>query len=146
MCGIVGYIGREHRAADVLIDGLRRLEYRGYDSAGVAILEGDRIDEHMVCAIVDVAHLVVTHSLAAQDLPAARLAAETAAMAAPYEEIPRLDLAAVAAAEGHHAEAQRIIRDEVCNRTDDEAAPPELPARTEQILRTRKGWTDSKAS
>ena len=40
MCGIVGYVGRESRAADVLIDGLRRLEYRGYDSAGVAILEG----------------------------------------------------------------------------------------------------------
>ncbi len=38
MCGIVGYIGREHRAMDVLMDGLRRLEYRGYDSAGVAIL------------------------------------------------------------------------------------------------------------
>ncbi len=37
MCGIVGFIGREHRAMDVLIDGLRRLEYRGYDSAGVAI-------------------------------------------------------------------------------------------------------------
>ena len=44
MCGIVGYIGREHRAADVLIDGLRRLEYRGYDSAGVAILEGNRLE------------------------------------------------------------------------------------------------------
>ncbi|MFP8881570.1 MAG: glutamine--fructose-6-phosphate transaminase (isomerizing) [Myxococcota bacterium] len=37
MCGIVGFIGRENRAMDVLIDGLRRLEYRGYDSAGVAI-------------------------------------------------------------------------------------------------------------
>jgi glucosamine--fructose-6-phosphate aminotransferase (isomerizing) len=37
MCGIVGYVGREHNAMDVLIDGLRRLEYRGYDSAGVAI-------------------------------------------------------------------------------------------------------------
>ncbi|MFK7896958.1 MAG: glutamine--fructose-6-phosphate transaminase (isomerizing) [Myxococcota bacterium] len=44
MCGIVGYIGREQRAADVLIDGLRRLEYRGYDSAGVAILEGDVLE------------------------------------------------------------------------------------------------------
>ena len=44
MCGIVGYVGRESRAADVLIDGLRRLEYRGYDSAGVAILEGDRLE------------------------------------------------------------------------------------------------------
>jgi len=44
MCGIVGYVGRESRAADVLIDGLRRLEYRGYDSAGVAILEGDVLE------------------------------------------------------------------------------------------------------
>ncbi len=43
MCGIVGYIGRKHRAMDVLIDGLRRLEYRGYDSAGVAILDGGQI-------------------------------------------------------------------------------------------------------
>jgi glucosamine--fructose-6-phosphate aminotransferase (isomerizing) len=44
MCGIVGYIGREENASDVLIDGLRRLEYRGYDSAGVAIFDGDVID------------------------------------------------------------------------------------------------------
>jgi glucosamine--fructose-6-phosphate aminotransferase (isomerizing) len=43
MCGIVGYIGQEHRAVDVLVDGLRRLEYRGYDSAGVATLEGPTI-------------------------------------------------------------------------------------------------------
>jgi len=44
MCGIVGYVGREPRAAEVLIDGLRRLEYRGYDSAGVAILQGDVLE------------------------------------------------------------------------------------------------------
>ena len=36
MCGIVGYIGNK-RAYDVLVQGLHRLEYRGYDSAGVAI-------------------------------------------------------------------------------------------------------------
>lgn len=40
MCGIVGYIG-DRQAQDVLLDGLARLEYRGYDSAGVAIL-GDK--------------------------------------------------------------------------------------------------------
>ncbi len=39
MCGIVGYIGPRN-ATDVLLDGLRRLEYRGYDSAGIAILPG----------------------------------------------------------------------------------------------------------
>ncbi|MEK0447115.1 MAG: hypothetical protein RLZZ399_2436 [Verrucomicrobiota bacterium] len=38
MCGIVGYIGKQ-QAAPLLLDGLRRLEYRGYDSAGVAILK-----------------------------------------------------------------------------------------------------------
>ena len=36
MCGIVGFIGRE-QAAPILLDGLARLEYRGYDSAGVAV-------------------------------------------------------------------------------------------------------------
>ncbi len=36
MCGIVGYIGDEN-AADIVIDGLKRLEYRGYDSAGIAL-------------------------------------------------------------------------------------------------------------
>jgi len=44
MCGIVGYAGREHRAVDVLMDGLRRLEYRGYDSAGVAVFHEGHID------------------------------------------------------------------------------------------------------
>jgi glucosamine--fructose-6-phosphate aminotransferase (isomerizing) len=40
MCGIVGYVG-EQPALDVVLDGLRRLEYRGYDSAGVAVLDGE---------------------------------------------------------------------------------------------------------
>ena len=40
MCGIVGYLGKG-RAQESLVDGLCRLEYRGYDSAGVAFHEGD---------------------------------------------------------------------------------------------------------
>jgi len=43
MCGIVGYVGRAE-AAPILLDGLRRLEYRGYDSAGVAIVDGDHVE------------------------------------------------------------------------------------------------------
>ncbi len=43
MCGIVGTIGQQHDAMDVLIDGLRRLEYRGYDSAGIAIFENGAV-------------------------------------------------------------------------------------------------------
>ena len=45
MCGIVGYIGGKP-AAPVLVDGLARLEYRGYDSAGVAVLGGTEIRVH----------------------------------------------------------------------------------------------------
>lgn len=40
MCGIVGFVGEE-KAAPILIDGLRRLEYRGYDSAGIAVSDDD---------------------------------------------------------------------------------------------------------
>jgi glucosamine--fructose-6-phosphate aminotransferase (isomerizing) len=42
MCGIVGYVGMQE-SVPILLEGLRRLEYRGYDSAGVAILNGDGI-------------------------------------------------------------------------------------------------------
>ncbi|PJF40437.1 MAG: glutamine--fructose-6-phosphate transaminase (isomerizing) [Chloroflexi bacterium] len=42
MCGIVGYIG-SHDATSIILDGLQRLEYRGYDSAGVAIMNGGDI-------------------------------------------------------------------------------------------------------
>lgn len=43
MCGIVGYVG-PRPAASILLDGLRKLEYRGYDSAGLAVHDGERID------------------------------------------------------------------------------------------------------
>ena len=43
MCGIVGYIGKQN-AVDILIDGLRKLEYRGYDSSGIAIVEHNEIN------------------------------------------------------------------------------------------------------
>ncbi len=43
MCGIVGYIGPQE-ATPIIIEGLRKLEYRGYDSAGIAILNGGKIE------------------------------------------------------------------------------------------------------
>src|SRR5437867_11234285 len=45
MCGIVGYTGARD-AAPLLLEGLKRLEYRGYDSAGIAVVADGRIEEH----------------------------------------------------------------------------------------------------
>ena len=42
MCGIVGYIGKKN-AVDILIDGLKKLEYRGYDSSGIAVVDGAQL-------------------------------------------------------------------------------------------------------
>ncbi len=56
MCGIVGYIGHQ-QADDLLLTGLKRLEYRGYDSAGLAIVDGDELvvrkQSGKVSALVD---------------------------------------------------------------------------------------------
>lgn len=43
MCGIIGVLG-QHQAAPILVEGLKRLEYRGYDSAGVATIDGGKLD------------------------------------------------------------------------------------------------------
>ena len=44
MCGIIGYIGKGRgRAKEILLEGLKRLEYRGYDSAGIALIEGGKL-------------------------------------------------------------------------------------------------------
>ena len=44
MCGIIGYTGSKHNAKDVIIAGLKNLEYRGYDSAGIAVNEEGKIN------------------------------------------------------------------------------------------------------
>lgn len=43
MCGIVGYVGNKN-VVDVILDGLKRLEYRGYDSAGIAVVENSKLE------------------------------------------------------------------------------------------------------
>lgn len=132
------------RRALTLVSGIPFDQLR--TGGGAWLTEGDRLDHHMVCGIVDVAHMVTTEALRNGDVTTARAAAETAALAAPREEIPRLDLAAVAAAEGHNAEAERILRADVVNRSDDGLAPTELSERTETIIRNRDWLNPDKAA
>ena len=65
MCGIVGYIG-DRAAQEILISGLKKLEYRGYDSAGVAVLSRDRIHVRRTKGkIHDLERLIDEHKLPA---------------------------------------------------------------------------------
>ena len=108
---------------------------------GVWLSEGQRFDIIFSAAIVDVAHMVAMLEHHRGDYVRARAAAEIGALAAPYEETPRLDLAAVAHAEGRLNEMDRILRSEVCNRSDDGEAPAELSERTAAILQSHR-WLD----
>ncbi len=122
-----------------LVAALRLVQGRPFDRLREGgwswLTDGDRLDHHMVSAVVDVAHLVTAHALQVGDLSLARWATEAAVLAAPYEEIPKLDLAAIAQAEGRPERAASILRDEVTDRCDsDDGAPDDLPARSSEIL------------
>ncbi|MCR1785612.1 LysM peptidoglycan-binding domain-containing protein [Nocardioides carbamazepini] len=104
--------------------------------------EPDRVDLMASGWIADVALIVVTEALAAGDLVKARSAAYVANRADPDGESTRLCLAHVMKAEDDQLEADRILREEICNRSDDGDAPLELSERTKTIISTH-GWLAS---
>ncbi len=64
MCGIVGYVGPQN-AAEIIFNGLKRLEYRGYDSAGIAVIDGDCISlRRDVGKLSNLAARLETHPIA----------------------------------------------------------------------------------
>jgi hypothetical protein len=107
------------------------------------LLDGERLHETIGCAIVDTAHILVIDALANGDLSKARDVAETACKAAPYDDICRLDLVKVAAAEGHEEAAERMLADDVFNRTDDHLPPIDLPERTGDVV-GRQRWGNAR--
>lgn len=63
MCGIVGVLGK-HEAAPILVEALKRLEYRGYDSAGIATINGKQLDRRRaVGKLVNLSDLLVHEPL-----------------------------------------------------------------------------------
>lgn len=102
------------------------------------LADGERHDHYMAAAIADVALTATTHFLCERDTPRAREATEVALLAAPDEEATRLSLVQITEAEGNRTEAQRILRDEVCNRSDDGQAPTDLNDRTQTLISNRK--------
>ena len=98
------------------------------------LIDGDRHDHHMICAVADVAHLLVTHHLHTGDLEAAKRAATISLQTDPTSETARLDLAGVMIHQGHSTSARQIVADAL---GDD--AELDLTDRATQIL-TGKDW------
>jgi len=79
MCGIVGYVGARP-VQNLLLAGLEKLEYRGYDSAGISVLNGDRVD-----SVRAVGNLQALRDAVAQTAPAAATGAESTSAVALAE-------------------------------------------------------------
>ncbi len=109
------------------------------------LLEGERLDHIMSCAIVDTAHVVVTHALSVGDLDVARFACQTGHLASPYDETSRLDLIAVGKASGDAEAADQFLAEGVLNRSDDDLGPVDVPERSTQVIRQRV-WSPARSS
>jgi LysM repeat protein len=150
-----------YRLSEVLVDAdlFRRLRARGealgprgiddfrralelvtgqpYDqqrSKGYGWLADNPVDHYATAAIVDVAHVYATHSLAEGRPRDALRAAERAIAAAPYEDKPRLDLARALKALGRDYEAEDCLDKQLFNRTDDDRPPLDPSARTKEVF------------
>jgi hypothetical protein len=136
----------ETRGADGLKDLYNALKlvkgapYDGLRTRGGFWLVEQGLDHHLLCSIVDVAHLVSTITLQTGNFDAARNAAELAALAAPTDTTPRLDLAAVAALRGDSSAAAELARSVVAWR--DEAGECIDPSRSAEAIIQIHRWLD----
>lgn len=128
----------DYLRALALVTGSPYLRLR---AGGGIWLSDNRDDQHLLVAIVDTAHVAVTMALQDGDLDAARSAAKIAAAVAPDEEVPKLDLAAVAEAAGDRSASAGLVEQALRQRDSD--GPIELGTRSTRLL-TARGWSSSK--
>ncbi|MBU4188906.1 MAG: hypothetical protein KJ817_11975 [Actinobacteria bacterium] len=132
------------RGVDGLEDLLRALRlvsgapYTQLRPGGGIWLAEDRDDQHLLVGIIDTAHLTVTMTLQAGDVDSARRAASLAATVAPHEQIHKLDLAAIAEADGDPGQSARLAAESLRQRDPD--GPIEPDPRSSSLANSR-GWT-----
>lgn len=106
--------------------------YEDIRKRGGIWLSEHREDQNLLVAIVDTAHLAATMAMQTKDYATARRAAEIAIAAAPDEEVPKLDLAKVAKAQGESSESAEIVHAVV--KQSDNDGPLPLARRTTDLL------------
>lgn len=124
----------DYEAALNLVTGT---PYSGLRASGGIWLTGHRDDQHLLVGIIDVAHLSVAMALATGEIDVAERAARIAVKAGPDEDRPRVDLAAVMAARGHHDVSERIGQ-AILGQGDNDG-PLQLDSRTVDLL-LASGW------
>ena len=98
------------------------------------LFEGDRLDQQLVCAIVDVAHTLTTAHLTAATTPAPGPPRRPRCSPPPRRTSPAWTSPGSPTPQGLHHQAQQILLEHVYNRTDDDNVPPDLPERTAQVI------------
>ncbi len=129
---------RGHDGMEDLVAALSLVRGRPFDQIrrrGYGWLADTPLDHQLTAAIVDVAHVVATDALARGDYETAQWAAQTAIMAAPAEEKPRLDLAAALNATGQSDRADEMLERDVFMRVDEGTVPIGPSDRMRQIVR-----------
>src|SRR5438067_11935548 len=114
MCGIVGYVGRA-KATPILLDGLRRLEYRGYDSAGLAIGEKGRLETRKCAGRIAALEKLVRKQPVSGSLGVSHTRWATHGKGKAENEHPHFDASGKLALVHHRVlENYQTITDELC--------------------------------
>lgn len=124
------------REALTLVDGVPYSKLR--ETGWSWLLEGDRADHEAVYMISDAAHILTTHYLKQGAIKDAYAVAKVGVLAAPDEQTMQFNLARVMKAEGRTEEAEKLLNDEVYNRSDDGLAPRDLSERSRKIISSWK--------